>query len=40
MRRPEHGDGPTAGILLATDRNDVVVEYALRGYDTPHGIVH
>jgi predicted nuclease of restriction endonuclease-like (RecB) superfamily len=35
LRRPEHGDGPTIGILLATDRNDVVVEYALRGYDTP-----
>jgi len=35
LRRPEHGDGPTIGTLLATDRNDVVVEYALRGYDTP-----
>jgi len=35
LRRPEHGDGPTIGILLATDRNDTVVEYALRGYDTP-----
>jgi len=35
LRRPEHGAGPTIGILLATDRNDVVVEYALRGYDTP-----
>jgi predicted nuclease of restriction endonuclease-like (RecB) superfamily len=35
MRRPEHDDGPTIGILLAATRNDVVVEYALRGYDTP-----
>lgn len=33
--RPEYGDGPTIGILLVTNRNDVVVEYALRGYDTP-----
>ena len=35
MRRPEHDDGPTIGILLTATRNDVVVEYALRGYDTP-----
>lgn len=35
LRKPEHGDGPTIGILLAADRDDVVVEYALRGYDTP-----
>ena len=35
LRRPEHDDGPTIGILLAATRNDVVVEYALRGYDTP-----
>ncbi len=35
MRRPEHDDGPTIGILLAATRNDVVVEYALRGFDTP-----
>ena len=35
MRRPEHDDGPTIGILLAATRDDVVVEYALRGYDTP-----
>ncbi len=30
LRRPEHGDGSTIGILLAADRDDVVVEYALR----------
>jgi len=35
LRRPEHDDGPTIGILLAATRNDVVVEYALRGLDTP-----
>lgn len=35
MRRPEHEDGPTIGILLAATRNDIVVEYALRGFDTP-----
>ncbi len=35
LRRPERGDGPTIGILLAADRDDIVVEYALRGYGTP-----
>jgi hypothetical protein len=35
LRRPEHDDGPTIGILLAATRNDVVVEYALRGLGTP-----
>lgn len=35
LRRPEHGDGSTIGILLAADRDNVVVEYALRGYETP-----
>ena len=35
LRRPEHDDGPTIGILLAATRDDVVVEYALRGLDTP-----
>lgn len=35
MRRPEHGDGPTIGILLAATRDDVVVEYTVRGMDTP-----
>lgn len=35
LRRTEHGDGPTIGILLAASRNDVVVEYALQGVTTP-----
>jgi len=35
LRCPEHGDGSTIGILLAADRDDVVVEYALRGFETP-----
>jgi len=35
LRRPEHGDAPTIGILLAASRDDVVVEYALRGLTTP-----
>lgn len=35
LRRPEHGDGPTIGILLAGHRDDVVVEYALRTVGAP-----
>ena len=35
LRRPEHGDGSSIGILLVADRDDVVVEYALRGIGTP-----
>jgi len=35
LRRPEHGDGSSIGILLVADRGDVVVEYALRGIGTP-----
>ena len=35
LRKPEHGDGTTIGILLAADRDDIVVEYALRGLDSP-----
>lgn len=35
LRRPEHGDGSSIGILLAADRDDIVVEYALRGFGTP-----
>ncbi len=35
LRREEHGDGSTIGILLAADRDDVVVEYSLRGLGTP-----
>jgi hypothetical protein len=38
LRRPEHGDGPTIGILLAASRDDVVVEYALRGVTAPMAI--
>src|SRR5690606_23297640 len=35
LRRPDHGDGPTIGILLAGHRDDVVVEYALRTVGAP-----
>lgn len=35
LRRPEHGDGPTVGILLAGQRDEVVVEYALRTAGAP-----
>lgn len=35
LRKPDHGDGTTIGILLAADRDDIVVEYALRGLDSP-----
>lgn len=35
LRRPEHGDGATIGILLAATRDDIVVEYALRGIGSP-----
>lgn len=38
LRRPEHGDGSTIGILLAADRDDVAVQYALRGMTTPLAI--
>ena len=38
LRRPEHGDGTTIGILLAADRDDVAVQYALRGLTTPLAI--
>lgn len=34
-RSTEHGDRPTIGILLAADRDDVAVEYAIRGLATP-----
>ncbi len=36
--RPEHGDGTTIGFLLAADRDDVAVQYALRGLMTPLAI--
>lgn len=35
LRKREHGDGPTIGILLAAGRDDVVVQYALRGTSVP-----
>lgn len=38
LRRPEHGDESTIGILLAADRDDVAVQYALRGLSTPLAI--
>ena len=38
LRRPEHGDATTIGILLAADRDDVAVQYALRGLTTPLAI--
>jgi predicted nuclease of restriction endonuclease-like (RecB) superfamily len=36
LRGPE--DGPSIGIILCTDRNDVVVEYALRDMARPIGV--
>lgn len=38
LRWTEHGDGSTIGILLAADRDDVAVQYALRGLATPLAI--
>ena len=38
LRRPEHGDGSTIGILLAADRDDIAVQYSLRGLTTPLAI--
>jgi predicted nuclease of restriction endonuclease-like (RecB) superfamily len=35
LRDLDHGDGETIGILLATSRNEVAVEYTLRGLGTP-----
>jgi predicted nuclease of restriction endonuclease-like (RecB) superfamily len=35
LRDRDHGDQPTIGILLAADRDDVAVEYALQGLTTP-----
>jgi hypothetical protein len=29
---------PTIGLLLCSEKNNVVAEYALRGYNTPIGI--
>lgn len=36
IRRPHHKE--TIGILLCTERNRQVVEYALRGIDSPIGV--
>ncbi|WP_407568342.1 PDDEXK nuclease domain-containing protein (plasmid) [Arsenicicoccus dermatophilus] len=38
-RRPEHGDGPSVGILLTGTRDDLVVEYALRTVTGPMAAV-
>lgn len=38
LRRPEHGDGSTIGILLAADRDDIAVQYSLRGLTNPLAI--
>jgi predicted nuclease of restriction endonuclease-like (RecB) superfamily len=35
LRKPDHGDGTTIGIRLTSIRDDIVVEYALRGIDSP-----
>lgn len=35
LRRVDHGDEPTIGILLVANRDDVVVEYALEGLTAP-----
>ncbi len=34
LRKPEHGDRPAIGILLAADRDDVAVQYYLQGLTT------
>lgn len=38
LRRLEHGDQPTIGILLVANRDDVVVEYALEGLTAPMAV--
>jgi predicted nuclease of restriction endonuclease-like (RecB) superfamily len=35
LRRPDHGDGETIGILLAASHDEVAVEYTLRGISNP-----
>jgi len=37
-RDREPGDNPSIGLILCRERNRVVVEYALRGVDTPIGV--
>jgi hypothetical protein len=36
LAHPE--DKPTIGLLLCRSKNNVVAEYALRGYSTPIGV--
>ena len=35
LRKEQHGDRPTVGILLAAGRDDVAVQYYLQGLTTP-----
>lgn len=35
LRDREHGDRSTIGILLAADRDNIAVQYALQGLTTP-----
>lgn len=35
LRRSSEGDNPPVGILLCTDKNHALAEYALAGMDTP-----
>ena len=35
FRDRSHGDEPTIGILLAADRDDIAIQYALHGLSTP-----
>jgi len=37
-RDREPGDNPSIGLILCRERNHVVIEYALRGVDTPIGV--
>ena len=37
LRKEQHGDRPTVGILLAAGRDDVAVQYLLAGIDHPAG---
>lgn len=38
-RKPDHGDGPSIGILLTGTRDDIVVEYAMRTVTGPMAAV-
>ncbi len=39
LRKPENGDSATIGNLLAATRDDIVVEYALRGVESPLAMI-